>query len=54
VRRGQEQLIHTFVGKSGVEHRIEIDDVLVIAAIDVMRGRGGHHPRLLAYKESRS
>ncbi|MBZ5740556.1 DNA topoisomerase IB [Nocardioides mangrovi] len=54
VRRRQDHLIFTFVGKSGVEHRIEIDDEVVMAALDVMRRRRGEDLRLLAYKEGRS
>ncbi|MDF1606012.1 DNA topoisomerase IB [Nocardioides sp. YIM 152315] len=54
VRRRQDRLVFTFVGKSGVEHRIEIDDADVIAALDVMRRRRGEDARLLAYKDGRS
>ena len=54
VRRHQDRLVFAFVGKSGVEHRIEIDDAVVIEAIDIMRRRRGVDLRLLAYKEGRS
>ena len=55
VRRHQDRLIFTFVGKSGVEHHIEIDDQVVISAIDVMRRRRTpQDPRLLAYRNGRS
>jgi DNA topoisomerase I len=55
VRRRQDLLVFTFTGKSGVDHRIEIDDELVIAAVDAMRRRrGAEDPRLLAYKKDRS
>lgn len=54
VRRRQDHLVFAFVGKSGIEHRIEIDDVTVIQALEVMRRRRGEDPRLLAYKEGRS
>ena len=54
VRRHQDRLVFAFVGKSGVEHRIEIDDAVVIEAIDVMRRRRGGDLRLLAYKDGRS
>lgn len=54
VRRHQDKLVFTFVGKSGVDHRIEIDDRVVIDAIDIMRRRRGQDLRLLAYKEGRS
>jgi DNA topoisomerase I len=53
VRKHQDALIFTFVGKSGVEHTIEIDDVVVVAALEVMRRRRGGD-RLLVYKQSRS
>ncbi len=54
VRRHQDKLIFSFVGKSGVEHRIEIDDTTVIAAVDIMRRRRGADLRLLAYQDKRS
>ncbi|CAI9399474.1 DNA topoisomerase IB [Nocardioides sp. T2.26MG-1] len=53
VRRRQDRLVFTFVGKSGVEHRIEIDDAVVVEAIEVMRRRRGQDLRLLAYKNGR-
>jgi DNA topoisomerase IB len=55
VRRLQDALVFTFVGKSGVEHVIEIDDQVVIAAIEVMRRRRTPgDPSLLAYKNGRA
>ncbi len=54
VRRMQDRLVFTFAGKSGVEHRIEIDDADVIEAIDVMRRRRSTDASLLAYKDGRS
>lgn len=54
VRRRQEQLVFTFVGKSGVSHEIRIDDAVVIEAIEVMRRRRGQDLRLLSYKTGRS
>jgi len=54
VRRRQDRLVFTFTGKSGVDHRIEIDDAVVIEAIDIMRRRRGQDLRLLSYKEGRS
>jgi len=55
VRRRQDALVFTFVGKSGIEHVIEIDDDDVIAAIEVMRRRRTpDDPSLLAYKNGRS
>lgn len=53
VRKHQDRLVFTFVGKSGVEHRIEIDDVTVVEAIEIMRRRRGQDLRLLAYKNGR-
>ena len=41
MRQQQDRLVFAFVGKSGVEHRVEIDDAVVIAAIEVMRRRRG-------------
>ncbi|GAA5144628.1 DNA topoisomerase IB [Nocardioides marinquilinus] len=55
VKRHQDRLVFTFVGKSGVDHRIEIDDRTVIEAVDIMRRRKAKDdPRLMAYKEGRS
>jgi DNA topoisomerase I len=55
VRRFQDALVFTFVGKSGIEHVIEIDDEVVIAAIEVMRRRRTpDDPTLLAYKNGRA
>ena len=51
-RRGR--LRFCFVGKSGVEHSIEIDDEGTIAALDVMRARKGGGDRLLAWKDGRT
>ena len=53
VRRRGEVLVFCFVGKSGVEHCIEIDDPLSVAAVDEMRRRRSQDLRLLAYKQSR-
>jgi DNA topoisomerase IB len=50
-RRGR--LRFCFVGKSGVEHTIEIDDEPTIEALDVMRARRGGGERLLAWKDGR-
>ena len=49
-RRG-DRLVFSFVGKSGVDHTIEIDDALSIAAVETMRRRRTRDERLLAYKE---
>jgi DNA topoisomerase IB len=54
VRRHQDQLIFAFVGKSGVEHEITINDAVVIEAIEIMRRRRGSDNRLLSYRNGRS
>ena len=50
VRRHGEALAFQFVGKSGIEHHILIDDEPVIEALQVMRERRGGD-RLLAYHQ---
>ena len=45
------KLVFCFVGKSGVEHSIEIDDEAVITVLEVMRRRRGGGEELLAFKE---
>ncbi len=55
VRRRQDRLVFSFIGKSGVEHQVEIDDTTVIEAVDIMRRRRSKEdPRLLAFKDARS
>ncbi|GEP38707.1 DNA topoisomerase [Nocardioides psychrotolerans] len=54
VKRHQDALVFRFVGKSGVDHRVEIDDATVIEAVDIMRRRRGKDLRLLAYQEARA
>jgi len=51
VSRKGKLLVFDFVGKSGVEHRIEIDDPLAMAAVETMRRRRGGSERLMAFKE---
>ncbi|GAB3248140.1 DNA topoisomerase IB [Alteromonas gracilis] len=53
VRRRGETLVFRFVGKSGIEHLIEIDDAAAIESVDRMRRRRGGSPRLMAYLEGR-
>ncbi|MFC8503888.1 DNA topoisomerase IB [Pedococcus sp. NPDC057267] len=53
VRRRGDVIVFTFVGKSGIEHRIEIDDELAMAAIDRLRKRKSASKRLLAYQQQR-
>lgn len=54
VRRRQDRLVFAFTGKSGVDHRIEIDDAVVVETIEAMRRRRGTTDRLLSYKDGRS
>jgi DNA topoisomerase-1 len=53
VRRQGDKLVFSFLGKSGVEHTVEIDDPLSIAAVETMRRRRSKDVRLMAYKEVR-
>ena len=53
VRRRGDVIVFTFVGKSGIEHRIEIDDELAMAAIDRLRRPKSASKRLLAYQQQR-
>jgi DNA topoisomerase-1 len=53
VRRKGDRLVFCFTGKSGIEHCVEIDDPLAMAAVETMRRRRGGGDRLLAYKERR-
>jgi DNA topoisomerase I len=54
VRKQGKVLVFCFVGKSGVEHRVEIDDEATVAALEAMRRRRGEDDRLLAWKDGRS
>lgn len=51
VRRDGDRLVFEFVGKSGVEHSVEIDDRLSVAAVETMRRRRTKQDRLMAYKD---
>ncbi len=51
VSRHEGGLRFCFVGKSGVEHCIDIDDPAAIEALDVMRRRRGGGDELLAWKD---
>jgi DNA topoisomerase-1 len=54
VSRKKGRLVFCFIGKSGVEHCIEIDDPLAIDAVETMRRRrGSPEDELLAYREGR-
>jgi DNA topoisomerase I len=55
VKKHQDRLVFSFVGKSGVDHVIEIDDATVIEAIEIMRRRRSKDdPRLMAYRDGRA
>ena len=53
VRRHKGGLVFAFVGKSDVEHEIEIVDPVVLDAINELRRRRGGFDELLAFKEGR-
>jgi len=53
VRKQHDKLLFRFEGKSGIEHRIEIEDPQVLLALDSLRRRRGGTERLLAYQEAR-
>jgi DNA topoisomerase-1 len=53
VRRKGTTMVFHFVGKSGIEHSIEIDDPEVIPALDSLRQRRGGTERLLAFLKER-
>ena len=53
VKRVRGRLVFCFEGKSGVEHSIEIDDPLSIAAVETMRRRRSKDLRLLAFQDKR-
>lgn len=54
VRRHGEVLRFRFVGKSGIEHSIDIDDPDILSALDTLRRRRGGTERLLAYQLERA
>ena len=54
VRKQGKALVFCFVGKSGVEHRVEIDDPATVPALESMRRRRGDDDRLLAWKDGRT
>ena len=54
VHKRGDTLVFDFVGKSGIEHSITIDDPAAVAAIEVMRRRRGPaDEELLAWREGR-
>jgi DNA topoisomerase IB len=54
VRKQGKVLVFCFVGKSGVEHRVEIDDPATVAALETMRRRRGGEDWLLAWMDGRT
>ena len=54
VRRKGDAMVFCFVGKSGVEHTVTIDDPPTVEALEVMRKRRGKpEDELLAWREGR-
>ena len=53
VRRTGDTLVFEFTGKSGIEHRIEVDDPPSLVAVESMRRRRSGSERLLAYRNGR-
>jgi DNA topoisomerase I len=54
VRKQGKVLVFCFIGKSGIEHRVEIDDPATVAALETMRRRRGGEDSLLAWKDGRT
>ncbi len=54
VRKDRDRFVFRFMGKSGIEHSIEIDDPEVLVALDALRRRRGGSDRLLAYQLDRT
>jgi DNA topoisomerase IB len=54
VRRRGDVIVFSFVGKSGVEHTVEIDDAVAIEVLERMRKRRSASRRLLAYQQGSS
>lgn len=53
VRLEGGRLVFRFTGKSGIKHRIEVEDPVVRPALDRLRRRRGGSDRLLAYLRGR-
>ena len=51
VRKQDDSLLFAFVGKSGVEHEVVVDDADVCAVVQRMRLRRGGGDQLLAFKD---
>ena len=54
VRRKGSTLVFQFVGKSGIEHTIAIEDADIVEAVRVLRQRRSASDRLLAYQVERA
>ncbi|MBA2561149.1 MAG: DNA topoisomerase IB [Propionibacteriales bacterium] len=53
VRRQRDALLFSFVGKSGIEHEILVDDGDIFDVVQQLRRRSGGGDRLLAYRDGR-
>ena len=53
VRRRGGVIVFNFIGKSGIEHTVEIDDAVAIEVLERMRKRRSASRRLLAYQQGR-
>ena len=53
VSRKGDVIVFCFVGKSGIEHCIEIDDTAAFEALDRLRKRRSASKRLLAYQDAK-
>ncbi|GAB3068891.1 MULTISPECIES: DNA topoisomerase IB [unclassified Phycicoccus] len=53
VTRKGDVIVFCFVGKSGIEHCIEIDDTAAMEALDRLRKRRSASRRLLAYQDAK-
>ncbi len=51
VRQRDDGLLFSFVGKSGIQHDVEVEDVEICDVVQQMRRRRGGGERLLAYKQ---
>ncbi|QGF22347.1 DNA topoisomerase IB [Raineyella fluvialis] len=52
VHRHGDEMVFRFVGKSGIEHTVVIDDEDAIRALETMRRRRSPGDRLMAYRET--
>ncbi len=53
VRRQRDALLFSFVGKSGIEHEILVDDADILEIVQQLRRRQGGGDRLLAFRDGR-